>query len=274
MNNHVEDNKFVKLVQTWLIDFVDAVLIRLCQFLLMIGFILGTIAVLSSRFNIASMPDFNLWWSVIQAIAIDGLFFAVWSIWSRTKGSGWIRTWYFIIGCLLGGVASLVNNVVSFSEINKVPSIQLAMQQLHIGVSTFTLGRSLLVVLVSILIVTLPRNVSPPALEVETPTDPMLAVLQKSLTVMEELSKSQHLQVNESPVKPLLDQPVEPTHLSVAPVEAKNYGDQICEIIQANPSLTASEVAAIVKCSEKTVYSWKKRLQKERDTDPLPLVNL
>jgi hypothetical protein len=154
----MEDNAVVLWAQRWLIDFSDAILVRLCQFCLMLGFIAGTIAVLSTRYNINAMPWFNITWAVVQAIAIDGLFFAVWSIWQRSKGQGWLRAWYFFIGILLGCVASLVNDVVSFSELNRVSTISLTMQQLHINESDFSLSRSVLVVLVSILIVTLPRG--------------------------------------------------------------------------------------------------------------------
>ena len=156
--HNMESNKVVLWAQRWLIDFTDAFLIRICQFCLMLGFIAGTIAVLSTRYNINAMPWFNITWAVVQAIAIDGLFFAVWSIWQRSKGQGWLRVWYFLIGILLGCVASLVNDVVSFSELNRVSTISLAMQQLHINESDFSLSRSVLVVLVSILIVTLPRG--------------------------------------------------------------------------------------------------------------------
>jgi hypothetical protein len=158
----MESNKVVLWAQTWLIDFSDAILVRISQFCLMLGFIAGTIAVLSTRYNINAAPWFNIVWAVVQAIAIDGLFFAVWSIWQRSKGQGWLRAWYFFIGILLGCVAALVNDIVSFSELNRVSTISLTMQQLRISESDFSLSRSVLVVLVSILIVTLPRGKQQP----------------------------------------------------------------------------------------------------------------
>jgi|SRR5579859_289407 len=161
-NYDMENNVVVQWAQTWLIEFTDAILVRLCQFFLMLGFIAGSIAVLSTRYNINAASWFNITWAVVQAIAIDGLFFAVWSIWQRSKGQGWLRLWYFFIGLLLGCVAALVNDIVSFSELNKVSTISLTMQQLHINESDFSLSRSVLVVLVSILIVTLPRGKQQP----------------------------------------------------------------------------------------------------------------
>src|SRR5258707_10501761 len=128
VNQDMESNKVVLWAQTWLIDFSDAILVRICQFCLMLGFIAGTIAVLSTRYNINAAPWFNITWAIVQAIAIDGLFFAVWSIWQRAKGQGWLRVWYFFIGILLGCVAALVNDIVSFSELNRVSTISLTMQ--------------------------------------------------------------------------------------------------------------------------------------------------
>jgi hypothetical protein len=157
-NHDMENNRVVRWTQTWLIDFSDAILVRICQFCLMLGFIAGTIAVLSTKFNINAQPWFNIVWAVVQAVAIDGLFFAVWTIWKNSNGKGWLRTWYFFIGLLLGCVAALVNDIVSYSELQRVPTIGLAMQQLGIQEGDFSLSRSVLVVLVSILIVTLPRR--------------------------------------------------------------------------------------------------------------------
>src|SRR5882762_6412593 len=157
-HHDMESNTVVQCAQICLIDFTDAILVRICQFCLMLGFIAGTIAVLSTRYNINAAPWFNITWAIVQAIAIDGLFFAVWSIWQRAKGQGWLRVWYFLIGILLGCVAALVNDIVSFSELNRVSTISLTMYQLHISESDFSLSRSVLVVLVSILIVTLPRG--------------------------------------------------------------------------------------------------------------------
>jgi hypothetical protein len=75
-----------------------------------------------------------------------------------SEGKGWLRTWYFFIGVLLMAVAAMVNGVVSFTELHKVATISLAMQELHIDESAFSWSRSVLVVLVAVLITTLPRG--------------------------------------------------------------------------------------------------------------------
>lgn len=183
----MENNRVVRWAQTWLIDFSDAILVRLCQFCLMLGFIAGTIAVLSTKFNINAQPWFNIVWAVVQAVAIDGLFFAVWTIWKNSQGKGWLRTWYFFIGILLGCVAALVNDIVSYSELQAVPTIGLAMQQLGIREGDFSLSRSVLVVLVSILIVTLPRREPIPIPIVQPVEQPPVIDTEKILQSVQEM---------------------------------------------------------------------------------------
>src|SRR5436190_11801955 len=127
----MEDNAVVQWSQRWLIDFIDAFLMRWCQFSLMIGCILGTFGLYATSFNLTAQPAFNGIWAGIQAVSIDGLFFAVWSVWRRSAGKGWLRTWYFCIGVLLMIVAAMVNGVVSYTELHKVATISLTMQELH-----------------------------------------------------------------------------------------------------------------------------------------------
>jgi len=158
INHEMEDNAVVLWSQRWLIDFIDAFLMRWCQFSLMIGCILGTFGLYATSFNLTAQPAFNGVWAGIQAVSIDGLFFAVWSVWRRSEGKGWLRTWYFFIGVLLMIVAAMVNGVVSYTELHKVATISLTMQELHIDESAFSWSRSVLVVLVAVLITTLPRG--------------------------------------------------------------------------------------------------------------------
>jgi hypothetical protein len=154
----MENNVFILWSQHWLIDFVDALLMRWCQLALMIGCILGTFGLYATSFNLTAQPAFNGIWAGIQAVSIDGLFFAVWSVWRRSVGKGWLRTWYFFIGVLLMIVAAMVNGVVSYTELHKVATIALTMNALHIDETMFSWSRSVLVVLVAVLITTLPRG--------------------------------------------------------------------------------------------------------------------
>jgi len=100
----------------------------------------------------------------VQAVAIDGLLFGVWAQFHRTswEGNKLTKSWYFFIGVLLGIIAALVNNVISYQELSHMTSTSAAMASLGINDATFSYTRSTLVVLVSILVVTLPRTTKAP----------------------------------------------------------------------------------------------------------------
>lgn len=132
----------------------DDFLIELSTLMLMVGFIVGTVDVFTQG-GLSSVPVFNYSWAIIQAIAIDGLFFAVWG---RIRRATW--TWrkafnnlmMIIVGLLLAIVASLVNGLLSYQELNHVANVAQAMQHLGVDQSTFTYFRAILVVLVSVLV--------------------------------------------------------------------------------------------------------------------------
>ena len=138
----------------------DDFLIELSTLMLMAGFIVGTIDVFTSG-NLYSVPIFNVGWAIIQAIAIDGLFFAVWG---KIRRATW--TWkscfpnlmLIVVGLLLAIVATLVNGLLSYQELTKMDSIAQAMANMSIDQSTFTYARSILVVLVSILVALFARE--------------------------------------------------------------------------------------------------------------------
>jgi Homeodomain-like domain len=299
----IEQNSLVRLCNYWLNDFVDAMLIVICRLLLCVGMIIGTIGVLSARFHLTGVPNFDLTWSIIQAVAIDGMFFSVWGIWVKSRGLGWIRSWYFCIGILLGCVASLVNNVISYAEISDISGVTIAMQQLHIDLATFTMLRSALVVLVSILIMTLPKgapeqsNVLP-----ETTSD---SITLRLLTVIEELSMQKQLTVlpgistersdhsnnltNQHAEIQLEHAETQGINQLVKPIGTSDfddeydrkggYGDRIAKLLLLNSDLSSTDIAEIVGCSERTAYKWRKRCTQpepinghaEQHTDPLGL---
>jgi hypothetical protein len=141
-------------------DFKDELLIELSSFFLMLGFVAGTVDILSSQFGLSGAQWFNVAWSVVQAVAIDGLFFAVWA---RVRDTPWAtqrarKLWYGFIGVLLAVVASLVNNILSFQELNHIVVVADAMGLLGINQAAFSYTRSFLVVIVSILVATFPRD--------------------------------------------------------------------------------------------------------------------
>lgn len=138
----------------------DDFLIELSTLMLMVGFIIGTVDVFTSG-KLYSVPAFNIAWAIIQAIAIDGLFFAVWG---KIRRATWTwKSWFpnvmlIIVGLLLAIVATLVNGLLSYQELTKVDSIASAMSKMTIDQSTFTYARSILVVLVSILVALFTRE--------------------------------------------------------------------------------------------------------------------
>lgn len=143
----------------WFNDFKDELLIELSSILLMLGFIAGTVDILSARLGLSKDGWFMVSWSIVQAIAIDGLFFA---IWARVRETSWSthkrqKIWYVFIGILLAVIAALVNNILSYQELNHVSSVSQAMNRLGINQETFSYTRSILVVVVSVLVATLPR---------------------------------------------------------------------------------------------------------------------
>jgi hypothetical protein len=132
----------------------DDFLIECSTLFLMIGFVAGTVDVLTSD-GLSQIQWFNLAWAIVQAIAIDGLFFAVWGKIRRATWS-WATcgrsSALVAVGLLLAIVASLVNGLLSYQELNGLSDVRRAMVALGIDQATFTYARAILVVLVSILV--------------------------------------------------------------------------------------------------------------------------
>jgi hypothetical protein len=139
-------------------SFIEELLMQVSRMALMLGFVGATISMFTSKFGIASMPWFQVSWAIVQAIAVDGLFFVVWA---RVRDLEWsvLRGWYVFVGILLAVVACLVNNVLSYQEMVQLPSVLVAMVHLGITETVFSTVRSVLVTLVAILVVTLPRDI-------------------------------------------------------------------------------------------------------------------
>lgn len=163
----MEDFIVIRAYQ-WITDFIEASVLKLSVLFLMTGFITGTVAVLSPRFQFSANPSFNFAWSVIQAVSLDGLFFGVWFRFRDTAWS-WLRMWYALIGTLLGVVAFMVMDTLSYQELKSMPDVSMAMTHLGINQVAFTDIRSILVVLVSILVSTLPKQIAIKTVPVSTP---------------------------------------------------------------------------------------------------------
>jgi hypothetical protein len=141
----------------------DDFLIELTTLLLMVGFVVGTIDVLTSG-GLSQIGFINYAWAVVQAVAIDGLFFAVWG---KIRRLEW--TWRLVfnnvmlitVGLLLAVVAALVNNILGYEELNHVATLADVMAKLGVDATVFSYVRSTLVVLVSILVALFARSHGP-----------------------------------------------------------------------------------------------------------------
>src|ERR1041385_2867457 len=132
----------------------DEVLIEASTLFLMIGFVAGTVDVFTKG-GLSANYDFTIAWATVQAIAIDGLFFAVWG---KVARATWSRTTWFknamliLVGLLLAVVATLVNGILSYQELMGISDVKEAMGRLGVDQALFTYARSILVVLVAILV--------------------------------------------------------------------------------------------------------------------------
>src|SRR5258708_5904252 len=104
----------------------ENLLIRLARVFLMLGFITGSIGIFTSKFDVSNSDLFTILWSIVQAIAIDGMLFAVWGQFHRIEKK-WPNTgiilWYSFVGAMLAIVASLINNLITFEELNNIISL-------------------------------------------------------------------------------------------------------------------------------------------------------
>lgn len=134
--------------------FFDAFILEVAKPLAILGFTMGTVDIYT-RGGLAVSPLFAVPWSVVQALTIDGLFFAVW--W-RFFAAKW--TWkmaaanigLFTIGLVLAVVATATNMILGFQQLWGVSDSQAAMVRLSINPVTFTVTMAVLVVAVTIMV--------------------------------------------------------------------------------------------------------------------------
>ncbi len=135
-------------------DWRDDFLIEASTLFLLLGFVMGTIDIYV-RAGIATTTWFTWAWAIVQAISIDGLFFGVWG---KIAGSSWTRATakynvpMLIVGLMLAGVAAIVNDILSYQQLNRISDSLIAMTGLHIDTTWFIHSRGVLVVMVAILV--------------------------------------------------------------------------------------------------------------------------
>lgn len=132
--------------KVWFSDFA----IELSPLLVLTGMLMtGVDIYLSGR--LATQMWFEIPWAIVQVIAIDGLWFAVWlRILQHTHERKWATwLWYMamgIVGLAMVIVAFIMNDIVLFQQVNSISSSLGAMAMLGIPVAIFTHFRAGLLV--------------------------------------------------------------------------------------------------------------------------------
>ncbi len=131
---------------------IDDFLIQLSRPLLLIGFIMGTVDVMLQT-NVSRETWFNVSWAVVQAVAVDSLFFGTWGKVFHMFHVKHVKhaVKHLVAGVLLAGVAYVSNETVTFQAMTGETTL---VSLKHIGVSpeTFVSARGLLVVACAILV--------------------------------------------------------------------------------------------------------------------------
>lgn len=133
---------------------VDSVILDLAKPLMLVMFIMGSADVLFGGW-LADQWWYSIVWAVVQAVTVDGLFFAVWY---RVFGAKWERKTIatnfglIIIGLVLSFVVVTTNAILSMQQVLGVQSASAAMIQLGIDPKVFNIARSILVVGVTIMV--------------------------------------------------------------------------------------------------------------------------
>ncbi len=150
MNWKIDINGGLRKFNAWFDEFI----LEVAKPLAILGFTMGTVDIYT-RGGLATQPLFAVPWSVVQALTIDGLFFAVW--W-RFFAARWTRqTWLaniglLIIGLVLSIVATATNMILGFQQLWGVSDSQAAMVDLGINPIYFTVTRATLVVVVTVMV--------------------------------------------------------------------------------------------------------------------------
>lgn len=133
----------------------DEMLLALTPTFIKVGLVMGTLDVFN-HLGLSVNPSFTLAWSIIQSLAIDGLLFAVLGRFAvaivnlRQRWAEALTT--FVVAVPLAVVCGVVNNIVTYQEVNQIVDSVTAMHQLHIPVDLFTTWRSIIFIIVAVLI--------------------------------------------------------------------------------------------------------------------------
>jgi len=114
---------------------------------------LGTVAIFNLQ-GLAIQPWFVVLWAIVQAVSIDGLFFATWDrLFSQRLR--WANALAIVgltfIGLVLALIAIAINAILGFQVLWAIADSQQAMARLGISSSLFTFVRAILAVAIFIM---------------------------------------------------------------------------------------------------------------------------
>jgi hypothetical protein len=239
----------LKAFNAWRDDF----LIEASTLLLIAGFILGTIDIFVGG-GVATATWFKISWAVVQALAIDGLFFAVWG---RVARAAWTRAnlrkniSLVSVGLVLGLVAALVNDILTYQQVNSLADSIDAIRRLGIDVQAFTTARAILVVAVGVLVQLFcrsdgTRDSVPDSVQIEemvrdTGQLPVVYSVQNSVQGVQR-TDSVHLDKGDS------------VHL-----------DSVRDILRDRPTISVRQLAQELKVSKTTAQNWRHKVLEVKD---------
>ncbi len=142
-------NGGLRLFNQWWDDFI----LELIKPAAILSMGLGTVAIFNLQ-GLAIAPWYVLLWAIVQAISIDGLFFATWDrLFSQKLRRANILAIIGLsfIGLILALVAIAINAVLGFQVLWAIADSQEAMARLGISSSLFTIIRAILAVAIFIM---------------------------------------------------------------------------------------------------------------------------
>lgn len=128
----------------------DEFILELIKPMAILSMTMGTVAVFNLS-GLAIRPWFVTSWAIVQAMSIDGLFFATWDRFFTSKRS-WAMIGLLFVGITLAIVAVAINAILGFQVLWAIADSQQAMTRLGINSSLFTFIRAILAVTVFIMI--------------------------------------------------------------------------------------------------------------------------
>ena len=131
-------------------DFWDCLILEIIKPVAMLSMAMGTVAVFNLS-GLAIQTWFVTLWAIVQAVSIDGLFFATWDRLFTAKRS-WAMLGLALVGVVLALVAIAINAILGFQVLWAIADSQAAMSRLGISSSLFTVVRAILAVTVFIMI--------------------------------------------------------------------------------------------------------------------------